>query len=253
MNIFYKCACCVMMTGSLLACSEEDYKVYDTNQKDAVFFEYIDEKEEVATSVNYQFNYNIASEYTIEVPVRLMGMPADRERKFTVQPIADKTDMVENTHYVVEECVLPANEVKTTMRVKLLRNNDPQLREKEFNLTLSIVESEDLRPVGQKEFSICYSDIRPTERPLWWYTYSPLPVYSFEAAQVFFDYYYRLAPEANLEVFNEIEERYGEYFKNATDMQGPFAMYDKFLIKYVLIPMYADHADDFEWQITPSL
>lgn len=253
MNIFYKYIGVILVAGSVAACTDEDYKVYDTTQKDAVFFEYIDDKEEIATSVHYDFNYNIANEYTIEVPVRLMGMPADHERTFKVVPVADKSDMVEDKHYVVETTVLPANAVETILRVKLLRDKDPQLQEKAFTVTLELVESEDLRPVGQKDFTISYSDIRPTERPEWWSTWSPLPQYSFEAAQVFFEYFYRLAPEANQDVFNEMDELYGDYFMKAVSMQGPFAMYDRFLIRYVLMPMYEDYKDVFEWQAVPSL
>ncbi|MBQ8500929.1 MAG: DUF4843 domain-containing protein [Bacteroides sp.] len=252
MKKIYQGVCVVTLAASLLACTNEDYKLYDVNQKDAVFFEYIDEKEEIATSVDYNFNYNIDNTYTVELPVKLMGMPVDYEReiKWTT---AEGTDMVEGTHFQIEGNVIPANEVATTLKVILLRDKDPEaLQERSLKLVLSLAENDDLRAVGQTEFTITYSDIRPDERPAWWSEWSPLPVYSFEAAQVFFKYFYEYAPVANSDVFNAMIEKYGDYFVNAASSMGPFAMYSNFLKRYVLVPMYEDYKDEFEWQAIPS-
>ena len=60
-------------------------------------------------------------------------------------------------------------------------------------------------------------------------------------------------PTANKDVYTELITAYGEYFVKAKAMQGPFAMYESSLTKYVLIPMYNDHKDDIEWQKTPSV
>lgn len=234
------------------ACADDDYLIYDTTQKDSVFFEYIDSKEEVIDSVDYVFNYNIASSYTIEIPVRLMGMPVSHDRQIALKPVAELTDMVEGIHYAIESAVLPADSVKTTVKVQLLRDNDPLLQQRQFRLTLNLIENDDLRAVGEKQFTITYSDIRPESKPGWWSSYSPLPIYSFEAAQVFFKYFYENAPEANISIFNEMIYAYGDYFMNAGNYQGPFAMYDSFLIRWVLMPMYEDYKDVFEWQSVPS-
>lgn len=253
MKKIYQYICLAVLGAGIASCTNEDYKLYDTTQKDAVFFEYKDAKEEVTDSVDYVFNYNIATSHTIEIPVKLMGMPVNRERKIEVAPVTAETDMVEGTHYTVESSVLPANELNTTVKVTLLRENDPQLQERSFKLTLELGENDDLRAVGQHRFTITFSDIRPTERPSWWTTTSAMPIYSFEAAQVFFKYFYELAPEANRDVFNTMDARYGEYFVNAVQIQGPFAMYRTFLIRNVLMPMYDDYKDAFEWQAVPTL
>lgn len=253
MKKIYQGVCVVTLAASMLACTNEDYKLYDVNQKDAVFFEYIDEKEEIATSVDYNFNYNIDNTHTVELPVKLMGMPVDYEReiKWTT---AEGTDMVEGTHFQIEGNVIPANEVATTLKVILLRDKDPEaLQERSLKLVLALAENDDLRAVGQTEFTITYSDIRPDERPDWWQTYYPFPVYSFEAAQVFFKYFHENAPVGNLSVYNTMVERYGKYFENAVSMQGPYAMYRSFLMRYILMPMYEAHKDDFEWQDIPAL
>lgn len=256
MNKIVKCVCWLGLSALWGACTNEDYKVYDTGQKDAVFFEYIDEKEEIVSSLDYAFNYDIADKHIVEIPVRLMGMPVDRDRVIRLAPVGD-TDMKEGVHYTIESAVLPANEVRTIVKVALLRGNDPALLERSFKLTLELVENEDLRAVGSKDFTITYSDIRPELQPDWWESayYMPMPDYSFETAQVFFQYFYELVPKANEDVFNEMINRYGDYFVRAEGFQGPFTMYDKFLIKYVILPMYEDHKDDpsFVWQYEPGL
>lgn len=59
------------------ACTEDDYKLYDVSQKDSVFFEYRDSKNDLADEIEYAFNFDIATVHTIEIPVTLMGMPKD--------------------------------------------------------------------------------------------------------------------------------------------------------------------------------
>lgn len=251
MKKIYQSLCLAACMLGVTACTNEDYKMYDITQKDAVFFEYIDDKEEVVTSVEYAFEYNIAETHTIEIPVRLMGMPTDKERQIKLVPVADESDMVEDVHYRIEANVLPAGEVETSIKVILLRGNDPELLERPFTLVLQLVENDDLRAVGQNTFTITYSDIRPATRPSWWPTYAALPVYSYEAAQVFFKYFYENAPKADLNVFNHMISLYGDYFKNAKSSRGPLAMYSNFLKRYVMQPMYEDYKDAFEWQSIP--
>lgn len=248
----------MMLLGGLTACTEEDYKLYDTTQKDAVFFEYKDSRNQLVDSLTYEFQFDIATVHTVEIPVMLMGMPSDHDRTIKLVPVAEKTTMVEGTHYTIEDAVLPANATQTLVKVNLLRENDPKLLEQEFTLQLEIAENDDLRPVGSHTFMITYSDIRP-ERPAWWSTITSygLPEYTFEAAQYFFDYFYREAPVANIDVYNEMIERYGDYFVNAVEMQGPLAMYTNFIKRFVLIPMYNDMRNgvinELEWKNIPSL
>lgn len=256
MKMRYKCICWATLLIGMVACTDEDYKLYDTGQKDSVFFEYKDANEEDATSVEYAFNYDIANEHTIEIPVTLMGMPSDHDRRIELAPVKEETDMVEGTHYEIEGNILPAHTVNATIKVKLLRDKDPELLEKAFKLKLEIVENDDLRSVGQRFFSITYSDIRPEVRPDWWLAgkYDYFPTYSYETAQLFFKYFYERAPKGNLSVFNQMIEAYGDYFVKAVAMQGPYAMYRTFLLRYVLIPMYEEDTEGkLEWTNIPTL
>lgn len=226
------------------ACSEDDYKVYDVNQKDNIFFDYKNEKKVNDSIINYNFGFDIAQEHIVNIPVTLMGMPSDKDRTISLKAVADSTEMVEGTHYVIDRAVLRAGKVNDTIRVKLLRPEDEKFRAQALRLYLEIGTSDDLRPTGQKTFTINGSDIRVASRPAWWYDYERLPDYTFENAQLFFKYFYEKAPVANKDVFDEIITRYGDYFANAKSTQGPFAMYWNFIAKYVLIPMYNDTKDN---------
>lgn len=243
------CAAALLVAG----CSEEDYLLYDTTQTDSVFFNYVNSKNENDSIISYNFGYDIAQEHEIRIPVTLMGVPKDKTRQIKLQAVADSTDMVEGVNYTIGRSEIGANATNDTVVVTLLRNNDTEIQAKEKTLRLEIVASVDLNPTGQKTFTITYSDIRPTTRPSWWPTYAGLPVYSFENAQLFFKYFYELMPKANKEVYDEIISAYGDYFVDAVQLKGPFAMYDAVLYKYVCLPMYNDTKDTIEWQTVPTV
>ena len=238
----------------LMVSCEDDYKLYDTNQTDSVFFNYLNEKQTADSVITYSFDYDIAQSHIIDIPVSLMGIPKAEARRIELEVVKDSTDMVEGVNYTIERAEMAANEVSDTIKIKLLRDKDSEILTKEKKLRIAIVANGDLRPTGQNTFTIKYSDIHP-DRLMWWATFNPLPVYTYENAQLFFKYFYELAPKANKAVFDELITKYGDYFIKAKDMEqgGPMAFYDAFLVKYVLIPMYNDTKDVIEWQDVPSV
>lgn len=238
----------------LMVSCEDDYKLYDTNQTDSVFFNYLNENQTADSVITYSFDYDIAQSHIIDIPVSLMGIPKAEARRIELEVVKDSTDMVEGVNYTIERAEMAANEVSDTIKIKLLRDKDSEILTKEKKLRIAIVANGELRPTGQNTFTIKYSDIHP-DRPKWWATFNPLPVYSYENAQLFFKYFYELAPKANKAVFDELITKYGDYFIKAKDMEqgGPMEFYDAFLAKYVLIPMYNDTKDVIEWQEVPSV
>lgn len=238
----------------LMVSCEDDYKLYDTNQTDSVFFNYLNENQTADSVITYSFDYDIAQSHIIDIPVSLMGIPKAEARRIELEVVKDSTDMVEGVNYTIERAEMAANEVSDTIKIKLLRDKDSEILTKEKKLRIAIVANGDLRPTGQNTFTIKYSDTHP-DRPMWWATFNPLPVYTYENAQLFFKYFYELAPKANKAVFDELITKYGDYFIKAKDMEqgGPMAFYDAFLVKYVLIPMYNDTKDVIEWQDVPSV
>ena len=52
----------------LMASCEDDYKVYDTNQTDSVFFNYLNEKQTADSVITYSFDYDIAQSHVVKTP-----------------------------------------------------------------------------------------------------------------------------------------------------------------------------------------
>ncbi|MCM1076175.1 MAG: DUF4843 domain-containing protein [Bacteroides sp.] len=257
-NIYAGIALGVLAAVFATSCTEDDYKLYDTTQKDSVFFEYRNTSNELVDEIEYNYNYDIATVHTIEIPVTLMGVPKDYDRTIEViqlteplkkeNPIEGQDSLVyrpmtEGINFTLTDNIIPAGEVGGTIRINLLRDKDPEILTEQKSLILTIGENDDLRSVGENKIIILYSDIRPSVRPDWWPDYRPLPIYSFENAQWFFQYFYDRAPKADINLYNEMISRYGDYFVNAQRVGGPFAYYSDFLRNYVLIPLYKEHPE----------
>ena len=246
----------MMAMAMFVVSCEEDYKLYDTTQTDSVFFNYVDDRNKVQTEVDYNFGFDIAQEHEIKIPVNLMGVPKAEVRQIGLQVVAEKTDMVEGVNYTIERAAVRADKVIDTVIVKLLRDKDLEIQTKTKQLTLEIVDNGNLRPTGQNTFTIKYDDIRPTERPSWWSTWAPIPVYSFENAQLFFKYFHELLPKANQEIYDEIIKTYGKYFEETGDKPTPFTKYRTLILNYVLVPMYNETQGtdkEMQWYSVPSI
>lgn len=251
-----KILCNILVLGvvaSLLSsCSENEYKVYDTTQKDSVFFNYVNNRNEAVSEFEYAFNYDINNSYTLAIPISVMGSIKDYDRPVSIKLVPEVSTMVEGTHYEIVEAVVPAGATKGVVKIKLLRDKDPKLLTESVTGCFVIGENDDLHTVKGSEFNITFSDIRDLDQPDWWITTGVQPVFSFETAQIFFDYFHRLAPEANLDIYEEIVATYGEYFEDAQRVQGPWTMYEGFFRNYVFIPLHRDHPEieflkDPEW------
>ena len=229
----------LLMTG----CNNEDYPVYDTDQKDAVYIAYEGDQAET-DSIHYEYGFNLLTEVTLKIPVKLMGMPVGRDRVFGVNVVDSATTMTKDLHYSINESrlILPANQLEGSIEITFYRDKDPELTDTTYVISLELTETEDLKAVqGISFFQITYSDKRPSA-PLWWRDYK-LDTYKFEVAQWFFHYFY-LTEEINPDVFNELIGRYGDYFIEAKAVQGPLDMYGNFFAKHVLTPLYEQYKDD---------
>ena len=246
----------IMVFGVVAAlfasCSENDYKVYDITQKDSVFFDYINNKNESDSVFDFAFNYDSKNYHTLTVPVSVMGSIKSYDRPVRIVIDTDSSTMVEGTHYEIVEASVPAGSTTGQVKFKLLRDLDPKLLSESVKGRFLIGENDDLRTVKGSVFKISFSDIRPDSKPEWWLTYGPFPTYSYENAQLFFEYFYALPllkesdPDTYnkvIDTFNEIIATYGDYFVNATGVRGPWTMYEPFLRNFVCIPLHADHPE----------
>ncbi len=126
----------------------------------------------------YSFSFISApgqTSYELEIPVMLVGLPVDRDRKVTYRIIpADEevegsnidnpTSAVEDVDYVIGEAVIPADSVFGYIKITV--NNKPSLADESLYLNIEITSSDDLMK-GAKEqaiASIVWNDavIRPT-------------------------------------------------------------------------------------------
>ena len=104
-----------------LASCEEDYKLYDTNQVDAVSFNYYNSRNVADSVITYNFGYDIAEQHEIDIPVTLMGLPKSEARSIDLKVVADSTDMVEGVNYTVARAEIGANAVRDTVKITLSR------------------------------------------------------------------------------------------------------------------------------------
>ncbi|MDE6393887.1 MAG: DUF4843 domain-containing protein, partial [Duncaniella sp.] len=226
------------------SCSENDYKVYDTTQKDSVFFSYVNNQNVSDSVFNFAFNFDINNSYTLTIPVSVMGSIKSYDRPVKIDIVADSSTMIQGTHYEIVEAGIPAGATEGAVKIKLLRDRDPRLLTESVKGRFVIGENDELRTVKGSVFKITFSDIRPESKPEWWLTYGPFPKYSYENAQLFFQYFYLLKDnEETKDIFDEIIRNYDDYFVNGPAVRGPWTMYELFLRKYVCIPLHEKHPE----------
>lgn len=161
-KIFALALVAVAMTA--VSC-EEDYKLYDTNQVDAVSFNYYNSRNVADSVITYNFGYDIAEQHEIDIPVTLMGLPKSEARSIDLKVVADSTDMVEGVNYTVARAEIGANAVRDTVKIMLLRGKDEEIQTKQKQLRIEIGVNDQLRPTGFKTFTVKYSDFRITKTP----------------------------------------------------------------------------------------
>lgn len=158
-----------------LASCRETWPMYDTNQKDHLYFE-------VKTDANVSFSLMEEDAVEYSVPVKMMGMPRPVDRNITIEyldPLQMDGYEVEQAEdgvdFVLESAVMPANAVSGALKFSLKRTE--KMKTKVVNLRFRIVEDEAFLPLAADsskmsniltpEFSIRISDGDPL-CPDWW-------------------------------------------------------------------------------------
>lgn len=233
----------------LSSCSETDYPTFDANAIDIYF---------MADSVNYSFGIvpPEQTEYTVSLPVQIIGAPARQDRKFRVDIVPEETNAQAEVHYrlLEKEMTLTKDSVKGLVPVTLLRQN---LGETEWKLTLQLKANEHFNPTPQKEQKIS-STVRVAfnnivSKPNWkdfngtlaWPR--QLGPWDPTVYVVFMDYFHRLEQEVPA-TYKKITDKYGENLDR--NFQGWDYSYDYTFTKYILIPMYQYFQDHPELGVT---
>ncbi len=221
------------------ACKNEDYPVYDVNQKDGVFLAYDEETD----SVFYNFGFDSKTEYIQGVTIKLLGMPRDYDRTVKLK--------VNNGKYADDEFVaakeayyelpstftFPKDSVQATIPVKLIR--DAELEDVRAILTFELEESDDLAVRGHSEFTITFDDKLPL-KPEWWTTYDLGDFTKFKG-QLFFQYFWEMEQE-NKYLFDKIVARWGRNLDIPPFTPGyansPLVIYETAFNLYVKMKMW---------------
>lgn len=147
----YKLLLLGMIAAGFSACTENKIMTYDTTY-DAIRFTGVSPQDTMATTytladscsfMSYSFLEDIAAEsIDYEIPVFLIGKPADTDRAVNYRIIADKTTAPEGSYEIVSASV-PAGESMGSVTVRLF--NVEELSTTTYTLRVQLQESDQLR------------------------------------------------------------------------------------------------------------
>lgn len=165
-----------------LGSCDDTWIMYDTSQRDHLYFE-------VETTPNVSFSLLSDTEIDYTIPIRIMGMPVDRDRTFSLEFIDalpdEKLDLYgqevpvvtgrPGTDYTVGELLLPAGAVEG--KVNLTLHRQEVMKQKYVSIHFRIAETDeflplpadstDIRHMLLPEYRLFVSDGDPL-CPDWW-------------------------------------------------------------------------------------
>ena len=259
-----------------LAGCKDTWLMYDTSQKDHLYFEVTSALPQVSFSLieDQQIEYNVA--------VKMMGMPVDYDRTFSIEYIdADPDETItvgtekipvitaqSGTDFEIGALTLPAGAVETSIPLTLHRQE--VMKTKYACIRFRIVEDDEFLPLAADStfvkkiktplFNLYVNDGDPT-CPDWWDASATgydlfgwtlyLGRFYPEKFRKMLDLYHQVETK-NPVFYQECVDRYGENLdkegiaKNFIQLENPTVW-----ASYVLIPLceyyktyYAEHPDD---------
>lgn len=246
----------------LLSSCEGTWIMYDTSQKDHLYMENLPSAPVVS------FALVADQELTHDVKVKMMGMPVEQDRQFTVEYLEPSASAylsgetsVEiykaqaGTDFEAPSFVIPAGAVETTLSFKLKRTES--VKTKFASIRFRIVENDEFLPMAQdstdidaivsSEYEVLFNDGDPV-CPAWWDSSSGstdlfgwnMNVGKFYVAKYrkFLELYHEIET-SNPAIFEQLVEKYG-YNLDKPDIETVFFQKTDPAIwaTYVLIPLY---------------
>lgn len=249
----------LLVCMSLFSACEGTWIMYDTSQKDHLYMENLPSPPLVS------FALVSDEELVHDVKVKMMGMPSEQDRSFTVEyleptvnAIQSGTDVAEvfkakaGTDFEAPSFILPAGAVETTLSFKLKRTAD--IKDKYASVRFRIVEDESFVPMTQdstdldaivsSEYEVLFNDGEPV-CPSWWsagagYEGWHMLIGKFYVAKYrkFLELFHAMEA-SNAAIYEQMVEKYGYNLDNADVELAFFQKYDPAVwATYVLIPMY---------------
>ncbi len=159
---------------SLSISCTEDIRVWDTNSKDVLYFNYLktvgNDPFIPVDSIN--FPLPISKDSIIEYPlsIGIMGMLGDKDRAVHFEVLNDSlTTAVEDIHYSAKtNGSIKAGEVVGSIPITFYRERDPLLADSVFSLHIRLLESDDFRLEGENDSIVIYFTDGLGFEPTWW-------------------------------------------------------------------------------------
>ena len=261
---------CIVAALALVSC-QGTWLLYDTSQKDRLYFEVLTSPEEVS------FVYILDGTIEYKTTVRMMGMPVDYDRTFHIEYIpAEEGEMHNNgtadipvltaregVDFKMGELVIPAGAVEADVNITLLKSDE--MDDNYMKLTFKVVEDEeflpmdpdstDLRAIVSPQFSLLVNAGDPS-CPYWWdasTSSNDLFGWSMYVGRFYPDKfrkmleYYQDIEEKNPSLYEQLVEKYGENLDNE-GLKASFWVSENpaMWANYVLIPLYNYYLDYYK-------
>ena len=213
---------------TLFSCEDTDYQIYDKNQKNKLFF----------AEDSLQFTYGLTRDQDVDlnVEVGLIGfVDLSSSRTFEIEIVKEKTTAREGEHFTLslENTILKDS---TVAFVPLDFHKLNLEKNKEYVLTLRLVENENYVPTDIRECVISFSN-KDIEAPVWWRS-DKLGDYNQEKLILFVDYYNQ-SEEKSPVIYEAIRKKWGENLDQGTETNLlTIYKYQGYLNRYILNPMY---------------
>lgn len=235
-------------------CEETDYLTYNTSDCGIYF---------TKDTLNYSFGVTPVeiTEYTYEIPVRVMGglSPEPRAVAFTIHP--DSTTATEGLQFEIKEAVIPANSIDGVISVVIYRNNlegNYYAGYERYKLCIELAANRDFTPTldSISRVRVLRFD-NSIEQPSW-LNYKGDKVWNEDIFGVWHPYkfikmveFFHAIEPIQPETYKKMVKYFGENLEHVP--YGSFYPYAPIMRKYVLWPMYEFFSDDANHENTLSL
>lgn len=193
------------------SCSKSDL-LYDTDQKHTIYFN----KTENDPVVNkFSFAYYAINDTVVNIPVKYMGMPVDKEQTFKVKLITDTIGLKaeEDKDFEYVSLTFPPNTVEADLKIRL--NRSETLKDTVYAISLLFEENDIFTPRYQTFYKLQVED-GELPKPTWW-DYSTSKPYNR-----FLGHYYPEKYKMLLKLFNEAKAEYPDFYKYSVENYGEF-------------------------------
>lgn len=241
MKKIYQLLIWIMAISLLSSSCERDYLLYDNSQKDAVYFDISKD------SIHISYGFTPVTTYESSLKVKLMGVPKSEDRNFRLEVVKENSTAKKDLHYYLpENFVIKANDIDTTLKITFYRNKDANLLTDTVSLHLRLVESDDLKVVGKRDYKISYTNVQPSS--VWWWYPKYLGEYNYDVAVKFIEYFQEMETK-NKYIYDMLKGQYGEYLEKKSYISVLGGQYRKIFYKYVLIPLYDYYQENPELNV----